>query len=405
MAIKGPLSGVRVLDLTHAYAGPMAGQHLADMGAEVIKIEPPIGELARMDFLPGGGPTQVCAGRNKKGIVLDLWTDSGKQAFYDLVRVSDVVLDNYRGAETTRKMGIDYDTLKEINPRIICASLSGYGATGPYSNYPSYDAMAMAISGMVSLTGGYPAGKPLMPNPGTGDCIGGLMTAIGIVTALYEREGTGVGRKVQVNILDACMALLQREFQYYFFFEQFPPRQGSISLSVHPLGFYRCQDGYIALGSCWPQICKAIGKEWMADDPRFRDLESRILHRKELEDLLEEGLQQAGVEEWLKRLQAEGIPCSPVNTYSTALEDPQVIHNKAETHMEHLAYGTVRSMAFPVRITGAIEGEDVPPPTLGEHTDEVLKTILGYPEDKIARLNKEQEENFEEMQKHVRKQF
>jgi len=405
MAIKGPLSGVRVLDLTHAYAGPMAGQHLADMGAEVIKIEPPIGELARMDFIPGGGPTLVCAGRNKKGIVLDLWANSGKQAFYDLVKVSDVVLDNYRGVETTRKMGIDYQTLKEINLRIICASLSGYGATGPYSNYPSYDAMAMAISGMVSLTGGYPEGKPMMPNPGTGDCIGGLTTAISIVTALYEREQTGVGREVRVNILDACMTLLQREFQYYFFFGQFPPRQGSIFLSLPPMGFYKCRDGYIALGSCWPEICKVIGKEWMVDDPRFRDLEGRISHRKELEDLLEEGLQQADVVEWLKRLRAEDIPCSPVNTYSTALEDPQVIHNKAESHMEHPVYGKVRSIAFPVKIAGAIEGEDSPPPTLGEHTEEVLKTVIGYPDEKIARLKKEQEENFEEMQKHVRKQF
>lgn len=405
MARKGLLSGVRVLDLTHAYAGPMAGQHLADMGAEVIKIEPPIGELSRMDFIPGGGPTLVAAGRNKKGIVLDLWTDSGKQAFYDLVRVSEVVLDNFRGADTTRKMGIDYQTLKEINPRIICASLAGYGATGPYSNYPSYDAMAMAISGMASLTGGYPEGKPMMPNPGTGDCIGGLMTAIGIATALYERESTGVGREVRVNILDACMALLQREFQYYFFFGQFPPRQGSILLAIPPAGFYKCKDGYIAVGSCWPEICKAIGKEWMVDDPRFKDLEGRILNRKELEDLLDEGLQQADVEQWLKRLRAEGITCSQVNTYSKALEDPQVIHNGAETHVEHPAYGRVRSIAFPVKIAGAIEGEDTPPPTLGEHTEEVLKEVLGYSNEKIDKIKKEQDENFEEMQSHVRKQF
>lgn len=405
MAIKGPLSGIRVLDLTHAYAGPMASLHLADMGAEVIKIEPPVGELARMDLLPGGGPALVCAGRNKKGIVLDLWNDSGKRAFYDLVRVSDVVLENYRGMEITRKMGIDYDTLKEINPRIICASLAGYGATGPYSNYPSYDAMAMAISGMASLTGGYPVAKPLMPNPGTGDCIGGLMTAVGIVTALHERERTGVGSKVLVSLLDACMTLLQREFQHYFFFGQSPPRQGSISLSIPPLGFYRCRNGYIALGSCWPQICKAIGMEWMADDPRFRDLESRILHRKELEDLLEEGLQQADVEEWLARLPVEDIPCGPVNIHSKALEDSQVIHNKAETHMEHPTYGRLRSIACPIKIAGAIEGEDACPPALGEHTEEVLKNVLGYSDDKIAMLKKEQEENFEEMQKHVRKQF
>jgi crotonobetainyl-CoA:carnitine CoA-transferase CaiB-like acyl-CoA transferase len=358
-----------------------------------------------MDFIPGGGATLVCAGRNKKGIVLDLWNNSGKQAFYDLVRVSDVVLDNYRGTDITRKMGIDYETLKELNPRIICASLAGYGATGSYSDYPSYDAMAIAISGMASLSGGPTDAKPLMPNPGTADCIGGLMTAIGIVTALHERERTGVGRKVQVSLLDACMALLQREFQHYFFFGQPPQRQGSISLSIPPLGFYRCRNGYIALGSCWPQICKAIGMQWLADDSRFVDLDSRILHRKELEDLLEEGLQQVDVEEWLEKLRVEDIPCGPVNTHAKALEDPQVIHNKAETYTEHPTHGRLRSIASPTKIAAAIEGEDTCPPALGEHTEEVLKNILGYSDEKIAMLKKEEEENFEEMQKHVRKQF
>jgi len=145
--------------------------------------------------------------------------------------------------------------------------------------------------------------------------------------------------------------------------------------------------------------------EWMANDPRFIDLESRILHRKELEELLEEGLQQADVEEWLERLRAEDIPCGPVNTHSKALDDPQVIHNKAESHVEHSTYGRLRSIASPTKIAAAIDGEDTCPPALGEHTEEVLKTVLGYPDEKIARLKKEQEENFDEMQKHVRKQF
>jgi len=159
------------------------------------------------------------------------------------------------------------------------------------------------------------------------------------------------------------------------------------------------------LGSCWPQICKAIGMEWIADDPRFMDAESRVLHREELEDLLEQGLQKADAEEWLDRLRAYDIPCGPVNTHAKALEDPQVIHNKAESYMEHPTHGRLRSIACPTKIAAAIEGEDACPPALGEHTEEVLKKVLGYSDEQIARLNKEQEENFEEMQKHVRKQF
>jgi len=402
MTVTGPLSGVRVLDLTQAYAGPFCGQNLADLGAEVIKIEPPVGENARMDFLPGGGPGFQAVNRNKKGIVLDQWSRSGKEAFYDLVRVSDVVLDNYRGANTLKRMGADHDTLKKINPRIISASISGYGATGPYSNYPSFDVMAVAMSGMASLSG-YPGGKPLMANPGIIDTAGGLMCDIGIVTALFERERTGIGRRVQVNLLDSSMTLMQRAFQHYFFFGQLPLRQGATFLSLSPMGYYRCKNGYIALGSCWPEICRAIGKEWMADDPRFRELEDRVLHSKELDELLDDGLQQADVEEWLERLRAENIPCSSINTYAKGLEDPQVIHNRAETHMEHPVYGKTRSIAFPIKIIGAVAGEDVSPPTLGEHTDTVLKEILGYSDEKIARLKKEQEENVEEMQKHARK--
>lgn len=405
MAIKGPLSGIRVLDLTHAYAGPMATLHLADMGAEVLKIEPPVGELSRMDFFPGGGLTLACAGRNKKGLCLDLWTDSGRQAFYDLVKVSDVVVDNYRGAETTGHMGIDYDTLKRLNPRIICASLSGYGATGPYSNHPSYDAMAMAISGMTSLTAGYPVGKPLMPNPGTGDCIGGLMTAVGIVAALHEREKTGVGRKVQVSILDSCLALLQREFQHYFFFGESPPGQGSVFLSIPPAGFYRCPDGFIAIGPCWPQICQVLDKGEMADDPRFADLEGRIAHRNELEDLLDECFQEAEVAQWLERLTAAGIDCLRVNTYTQAVEDPQVVHNGTVISIPHPVHGSLKAMTCPIKIADAIEGEHSPPPALGEHTDEVLRKVLGYSDEQIDQLRREQEANVEEMQRHVRKQF
>ena len=402
MIVKGLLSGIRIIELTQAYAGPFCGQRLGDFGAEMIKIEAPIGETARMDFMPNGGPGYQAVNRNKKGVVLDLWCDSGREAFYDLVRVSDVVLDNWRSVSVLKRARIDYDTLKEINPRIISASIAGYGATGPYSEYPSFDGVAIAMSGMASISG-YPNGKPLMPNPGTADTAAGLMAAIGVVTALYERERTGVGRRVEVNLLGCTMTLMQRAFQHYFRFGHVPQRQGATSSCSPPEGFYKCKDGYIALGPCWPTICKLIGEEWMLNDPRFADGASRVSHKDELEKLLDERLQHKDVEEWLELLRSEGIVCARINGYSQALRDSQVVHNRAEIEMEHPSYGQSKSIACPTKIVGAIEGVDTAPPTLGEHTDQVLRNILGYSDEKVARLKKEQEENSEEMQKHARK--
>ncbi|MDY6835932.1 MAG: CoA transferase [Chloroflexota bacterium] len=402
MIKEGLLCGVRVLDLTRAYAGPFCGQRLADLGAEVIKIEPPIGETARMEGMPGGGPAFQAVNRSKKSMVLDLWSATGKEAFYELVKISDVVLDNWRSAAVLKRAGADYDSLKKINPRIISASIAGYGSTGPYSDFPSFDGVALAMSGMASLSGN--AGeKPLMPNPGTADTAAGLILAIGIVTALFERERSGEGKRVEVDLLGCTMTLMQREFQHYFATGHPPERQGSTFQGCPPMGFYKCKDGNIALGPCWPKICQLIDKEWIADDPRFIDDEGRRTHARELESLLDDSLQERNVEEWIELFLTEGIVCSRVNSYSQALQDPQVIANKIVNEMEHPIYGKTRSIACPVRFVGAVEGIDSAPADLGEHTDEVLRNILGYSDEMIAELKKDQEDNYERMQEHARK--
>ncbi|MBE0415651.1 MAG: CoA transferase [Dehalococcoidia bacterium] len=401
MAVKGPLTGVRIVDLSQAHAGPYGTQILGDMGAEVIKVETPAGDLVRMPLFPGGGYYNLALNRNKKGIVLDLWTNSGKEAFYDLVKISDVVFDNFR-VGATKRLGADYETLKQINPRIISASISGYGSSGPYAEFPSFDDIAQGISGMASLCG-EPGGAPMRSAAAIADVSAGIFCTYGIVIALYEREKTGVGRRIEVNLLDCCMALLDNMFQFYFTSGNVPPPQGTKHPLMPLLGYFKCKNGYIAAGPSWPRICRVLNREWMIDDPKFKDMGSRMMNKKELEEALEEAFQEANVEDWLDLMRVEDMPVGLVNTLDKVIEDPQVIHNKAVVEMEHPEYGKMRAVDCPIKMPGAVEGEYTPPPLLGEHTEEVLKGILGYSDEKIARLKKEQEENAEEMKKHVRK--
>jgi len=334
-------------------------------------------------------------------VVLDLWNNSGKEAFYDLIKVSDVLLDNFR-AGVLKRLGADYESLKKINPRIISASIVGYGSSGPYSGYPSYDDVAQALSGMASMCG-TPDGELMRPAPAYADVSAGIFCSHGIAVALYERERTGKGRKVEVNLLHSCMALMDNLFEYYFSLGKVPVPQGSKHPIMGLLGYYKTRNGYIAIGPSWPRICRVINREWMIEDPRFKDQVGRMVNRKELDDIAEEALQQADTEDWIELMRAEDLPCNPINTIDKVIEDPQVIHNKAVISMEHPEYGKIKAIGCPIKIIDAIEGENTAPPTLGEHTDDVLKTVLGYSDEKINKLKKEQEENFEEMQKHARK--
>ena len=402
MAIKGPLSGVRILDLSQAHAGPWGSQLLADLGAEVIKIETPLGDLTRQPMLGKSGGYYILAlNRNKKGIVLDLWTKTGKEAFLELVKISDVVYDNFRVGAMDR-MGLSDEKLREVNPKLITASICGYGSSGPYATYPSYDDVAQAMSGIAGLCGD-PEGAPMRSGAAVADICAGIFCTYGIVAALFERERTGVGRRVEVNLLDTCMALLDNMFEYYFFFGRVPPRQGSRHPLMALLGYYKTKDGYIAIGPSWPRICRVINKEWMIEDDRFKDQVSRLMNKQTLEDELESALQEHDTATWIELMRVEDIPCSPVNTLDQVLEDPQVKHNNIVLEMEHPEYGPVKAVGCPIKILGTCEGTNDAPPTLGEHTDEVLKSLLGYSDEKIAALKKEQEENVETMKTHARK--
>ncbi|MFC1819934.1 CaiB/BaiF CoA transferase family protein [Thermodesulfobacteriota bacterium] len=392
------LDGIRILDLSQATAGPYGSQILGDLGAEVIKIEPPnLGDKTRVmtPQLKGQSYYLLAYNRNKKGIELNLKTNSGKKAFFDLVKVSDVVWSNLRFG-VLEKLGIDFEKLHKLNPRIILCSITGYGNSGPKAAHPSYDDNIQALTGLFSLCG-QEGSKPMRSAVAIADITGGLFAVIGLISAINHRERSGVGCKVDVNLTDCCMSLLSTQYQSYFLTGKLPKPAGS----HHPIGgisgVFRTRNGYIVLGPCWPRIARVINREHLIDDPRFNTYEKRFENKDALNAAVEEGLLEADSEDWLELMYAEDIPASPLNTLDKAMEDPQIKQNKPIFQMHHPIYGEMKAIDCPIKITGVDESEHIPPPVLGEYTEQVLKELLGYSDEKIAELKLEEEHATNEM--------
>ncbi|MBW2559830.1 MAG: CoA transferase [Deltaproteobacteria bacterium] len=396
--MKGPLSGVRVLALERAIAGPYGSMVLADLGAEVIKIEPPgSGDLSRL--FPGpnhkGEPFYYLAfNKNKKSLALDIQTKTGKEIFYDLVKVSDVVWDNF-SAGTMNKIGADYDTLKQINPKIICCSVSGYGQTGPYKDRLSFDVVAEAISGAMSITG-EPGRPPVRYGAPIADEMGGLFGVIGVLSALVQRAQTGKGTVIDVSLLDGQISSLAYHLLYYFCSGIVCGPQKSGHLSLIPYGAFNTKEGYLAIGPCWPRICRVLGIEEIIDDPRFETGESRIEHREELEAIIQEAFMKEKAEDWLELLYVERIGAGPVNTLDKAAEDPQVLARRMIVEMEHPLGGRIKHVGNPVKMPES-EEEPSAPPTLGQHNEEILVGLLKCSPEKLKRLKEEEEKRAEEL--------
>ncbi len=402
--MNGPLSGIRVLAIENYLAGPVASMTMGDLGAEVIKIEPEDGDLSRLTVGPnhkGESNHFLSWNRNKKSLVLDVRTPSGKKAFYDLVRVSDVVINNFRpGAMET--MGADHEKLKKINPRIISVNLTGMGPSGPSRDLPVVDSVAGGLSGLLSVTG-EPDGRPVRPGPAVCDITCALYGVIATVSALYERERTGEGQNIDVPLLAAGVALMGYHISYYTCSGEVPKPMGSGYPFTAPFGAYRTKDSWIVLGPCWPRIARAIGAEWLVEDPRFAEAENRLKNRAKLDAEVEKYFLKMNTEEWLTVLRMEDIICGPLYTVDQTVADPQVNHLNMILNIDHPLGGTVRLAGNPVMMP-SLKGEHLPPPTLGQHTDEVLKGILGYSEDDISRLKEEQKAHAEETRKHTRKE-
>ncbi len=387
--MAGALEGITIIDFTQIQFGPSATQVLGDFGANVIKVERVgTGEMSRRTAIRWHGePVQMLAhNRNKRCVAVDTSKESGKQIVYKLVERGDVVVNNFR-PEVMERMGFGYEKLKEINPRIIVANGTGFGQDGPFAHKPGQDQIAQGMSGIM-MRFSESSGKPVrMPSP-LADYNGGQLLAQGILVALLARERLGVGQEVNVNLLDAAVAMMPQEAVYYLVSGQ--DIWGGSKRVPHPTtGIYKTKDGYITMTGHFhprpvPGVTAALGMPELADDPRFAP-DKVMENHAALRAIIEAKFLEKTSEEWLKILEEHDIVCGPIQTLEQSLNHPQVLHNNMIWETEYKPLGKIRVVGNPVKLSATPASIRMAPPLLGEHTDEVLAE-LGYDAAAIAEL-------------------
>ena len=385
---------MRVLDLSQALSGPYCSTILADQGAEVIKIEPPQGEIFRhMGPYYRGEWSCYFVGlhRSKKGMVLDLKKQSGREVFLDLVKVSDVVLNNFRPGVLDR-LGIPYRVMEDANPRIIVASITGYGSTGSCSHRSAFDLAVVAASGVLSVTG-TEAGELCKPGVPVADLAAGMHATIGILTALLERNLSGRGQHIDISMFDTQISMLSYLVSWYTATGEVPKPIGTGHQGLEPYGAFKTKDGLlvwtIGTDSFWQQLCQVLGIPEMGTDPRFVTARERHANRVEMKRMLEEILATKTTAEWAEIMEKAGIPAAPVNTLDKALEEPCVKERNMLVEVDQPRYGKALIAGNPVKLSRTPGEEFTPTPALGEHTVEILEKILRYPRTKIRGLLQE----------------
>lgn len=388
-----PLAGVRVIDLTHMLSGPYCGMILADLGADTIKVEPLAGEGTRKllatdpeNSLSGMGAYFLTLNRNKQSMCIDLKSEQGKEVFYDLVRNADVVVNNF-GAGVPARLGIDYEHLKAINPRIITCSITGFGNAGPNYKRPAFDQVAQATGGGMSITGTDPE-HPVRAGIPIGDLGGGMFAVMGIQSALIERERSGQGQDVDISMLDCQISLLNYMATMYFLSGKDPFPIGNSHFVHVPYNTFKVSDGFIVIAvitdNFWQNL-KGVVDVPELDKPEFDTQPGRFAEQDFINETLNRVLSTQPAKYWLDKLTAARIPCAPVNKFSQALSDEQVQFRNMVVDLETPDGQRTKGPGNPIKFSRTAEESFTPAPALGQHTDEVLK-MLGYSDEQIAQL-------------------
>ncbi|MDH3713033.1 MAG: CoA transferase [Gammaproteobacteria bacterium] len=400
---ESALSNVRVLDLSRILAGPWCAQILADLGADVIKIERP----GRGDDTRAWGPPYVrnangedtteaayyvCANRGKRSVTVDIAVPAGQAVIRALAAQSDVLIENYKVGGLAQ-YGLDYASLADLNPRLVYCSITGFGQTGPYAHRPGYDFVAQAMGGVMSVTGerdDLPGGGPQKVGVAVADISTGLYATIAIQAALAYRERSGVGQYIDMALLDCQVAFMANQATAYLASQEAPKRAGNAHQTVVPYQVFATSDSHIVVAvgndTQFRRLCELLGTAELADDGRFAANEKRVRNREALIPLLAARLSEQSSGHWLRALESAGVPCCPINSLDQVFADPQVKHRKMEVALEHPLAGEVHLPASPLKLSRTPPEYRCAPPTLGQHTDEVLREILHYDDAQLRSL-------------------
>lgn len=385
-----PLEGFKVLDLSRTLAGPYATMMLADMGADVIKVEEPSSGDESRRFIPPKWNDESCyylaANRNKRGITVNLKSPEGIEIIKELVKDADVLVENFRTG-TMEKLGLGYETLKEINPKLVFCSISGFGRTGPEKDRAGYDVLLQAFAGLMSITG--EEDRPAKAGMSIADLTTGMFAAFGIVSALHASKNTGIGQYLDISLLDSQVALLNHMAVGYMAEGTYPKRMGTAHGSLVPYRAFKTGDNDVVIAvandGLWNKMCTALGWTDMENEEKFKLNAHRVKYRDELETLIQERFLQMSSEEITGKLDRAGVPCGPIQTIDQVLKHPQVIAREMMIDIEHPNVPNLKVPAFPVKFSETKPQVRYAPPLLGEHSEEVLRS-LGYSDEKIREL-------------------